>query len=86
VGAAGGGCGAEPPSGAHVFSSECTACHTLSGHESGHVLGGDLARRRMSVAEVESFVRVMPVRQRLSEDQIHAVSRYVAAAQARLAP
>jgi mono/diheme cytochrome c family protein len=68
-------CGGGPSvSGRAVFSRACANCHTLTGHDT-NVDGGDLAVGRLSVREVESFTRIMPVH--LSRDELRAVSRYV---------
>ena len=64
------------PLGKHVFQSRCSACHTLTGHDTS-IDGGDLAIGRMSVAGVESFARIMPVRPRLTSAELHAVAAYV---------
>jgi mono/diheme cytochrome c family protein len=70
------GCGGQSVSGRAVFSRACAGCHTLTGHDT-NVDGGDLGRSRLTVAQIESFTRVMPVR--LTPAQVHAVSAYVAA-------
>ena len=70
------GCG-HGVSGKRVFATRCAGCHTLTGHDTP-VDGGDLAGLHMSVANVESFARVMPVRPRLDHAELHAVAVYVA--------
>jgi mono/diheme cytochrome c family protein len=65
---------ARAPRGEAVFAASCTPCHTLTGHDTP-ARGGDLAIARLSVADVASFVRVMPVR--LSPSQVEAVAAYV---------
>ena len=77
------GCGASHPNGSAVFSSACSRCHTLTGHDTG-APGGDLAVRRMRRSDLESFARVMPVS--LTPAQLRAVAGYVESSQARLAP
>lgn len=69
------GCG-HGVSGKRVFAKHCAGCHTLTGHDTT-VDGGDLGGLRLNIATVESFVRVMPVRPRLTPAEVHAVSVYV---------
>jgi mono/diheme cytochrome c family protein len=69
------GCG-RAPVGRRVFESRCSACHTLTGHDTP-VDGGDLAVGTMSVADVERFARIMPVRPHLTQAEIGAVAAYV---------
>jgi mono/diheme cytochrome c family protein len=57
-----------------VFAAACSSCHTLTGRDS-RAPGGDLAIGRFSVADIESFVRIMPVT--LSPADVHAVAVYV---------
>jgi mono/diheme cytochrome c family protein len=65
---------ASAASAGHVFREACSSCHTLTGRNTS-VSGGDLAMAKLSVADIESFVRVMPVR--LTPAEIAAVSAYV---------
>ncbi len=67
------------PSGAAVFAASCSGCHSLDGRTGGALAGGDLSGYRLTVDEIASFARVMPVHPRLSAAEIRAVSRYVAA-------
>jgi mono/diheme cytochrome c family protein len=70
------GCGATRVArGRHVFATRCAGCHTLTGHDT-NVDGGDLGLGCMTVTQVASFVRVMPVR--LTRRQAADVSLYVA--------
>ena len=69
------GCGGQSVSGRAVFDRACSDCHTLTGHDT-NIDGGDLGANRLTVAQIESFVRVMPVH--LSAAQTRAVARYVA--------
>jgi mono/diheme cytochrome c family protein len=72
------GCGnATRPAGAALFATACGDCHTLTGNESTHPEGGDLLRYDMTVAELVSFTRVMPMPRRLTDSQVQLVSRYV---------
>jgi mono/diheme cytochrome c family protein len=74
-----GGCGAgrgTPERGRTVFVSSCADCHTLTGRDSGRD-NGDLAKPRLSVADLESFAKVMPVRPKLSQADVLAVAQYV---------
>jgi mono/diheme cytochrome c family protein len=59
-----------------IFEKECSSCHTLTGHETS-VDGGDLAIERMSVADIASFARVMPLKHPLSRADARAVALYV---------
>ena len=75
------GCGSDRSSsaaqterGRAIFERSCSGCHTLTGHDTP-ARGGDLATAKLSVADIASFVRVMPVR--LSSDQVAAVAAYV---------
>lgn len=69
------GCGGTAPDGKKVFARACAGCHTLTGHDT-RVPGGDLAMQVLSVADIESFVRVMPGR-RLTPADAAAVAAYV---------
>jgi mono/diheme cytochrome c family protein len=60
--------------GKRVFASACAGCHTLTGHDT-RAPGGDLAIEALTVADIESFVRVMPVR--LTSADADAVAAYV---------
>jgi mono/diheme cytochrome c family protein len=72
------GCGGGTPvsRGHAIFTQQCSSCHTLTGRETD-VDGGDLAIARMSVADLVSFARVMPLRHPLSRTDALAVARYV---------
>lgn len=74
------GCGGGTPvsRGHAIFTQECAACHTLTGHDT-HADGGDLAIAHLSVADIASFTRVMPLRRPLSREDALAVARYVSA-------
>lgn len=65
-----------------VFERDCSSCHTVTGHETT-VDGGDLAISRLSVANLVSFVRVMPLRHSLTRADAVAVARYVRSRAAR---
>lgn len=65
-----------------IFERDCSACHTLTGHETV-IDGGDLAISRMSVADIASFARVMPLSEPLSRADALAVARYVYSRSAR---
>jgi len=69
------GCGGRPL-GKRVFETRCADCHTLTGRDAP-VDGGDLALGSLSVSDVESFARIMPVRPRLTRAELHAVATYV---------
>jgi mono/diheme cytochrome c family protein len=57
-----------------VFADTCAGCHTLTGRDTS-IRGGDLAVVELSVADIESFIRVMPVR--LTRADARAVAAYV---------
>lgn len=78
------GCGrhASPSAGARIFARSCSDCHTLTGHDT-QVDGGDLIPLSASLAQIESFVRAMPLRPRLTPAEIAVVSRYVRSKQPR---
>ncbi|MBV8079254.1 MAG: cytochrome c [Actinobacteria bacterium] len=63
-----------------IFTRDCSSCHTLTGHETA-VAGGDLAVVSMSLADLASFTRAMPVR--LSPGEVRAVAAYVHASMRR---
>src|SRR3954462_10492314 len=79
----GGGQQAQPSlaEGAQVFASSCTGCHTLNPGRGKAPPGGPLAGYRMTTAQLESFVRTMPVPRPLTERELHAVVAFVAHAQ-----
>lgn len=70
------GCGGHAESGRAIFVHDCASCHTIAGRESG-ASGGDLAGLRFDVADIASFVKVMPTRSHLSNADVLAVARYV---------
>jgi mono/diheme cytochrome c family protein len=57
-----------------TFAAACSACHTLTGHNTA-TAGGDLAIADLSTRVIASFIRVMPVH--LSTGEIDDVARYV---------
>ena len=81
------GCGASgaapPPTGRALFAEDCSACHSLSGVESPRRQGGDLLGVHLSSTITLQFTREMPVRRRLNEAELKAVSDYVIAVQRR---
>lgn len=91
IAAAVGGCGSSGDvrhavgrsAGRALFASACSACHSLSGHESPRRQGGDLLRLRVSRAAMLEFVAEMPVRHRLTPRQVSTVSDYVLAVEAQ---
>jgi mono/diheme cytochrome c family protein len=72
--------GSTSQQGKAVFAAACSSCHTLTGRDS-HAPGGDLGIGLFSVADIESFVRIMPVK--LTSAEVHAVAVYVHERQAR---
>src|SRR4051794_2720643 len=67
--------------GARVFASSCSGCHTLTASRGPAPAGGPLAGYRFTTAQLESFVRTMPVPRPLSDRERHAVVAFVAHAQ-----
>jgi mono/diheme cytochrome c family protein len=65
---------APQPQAGTTFDAACSACHTLTGHDTATV-GGDLAIADLSTRVIASFIRVMPVH--LSSAEIGDVARYV---------
>lgn len=59
-----------------VFARSCSACHTLTGHDRV-AIGGDLVHPYMTVADLASFARVMPVTPPLSHSEVTAVAKWV---------
>jgi hypothetical protein len=78
-----GGAGGRPVSGASVFASSCSACHSLIGNESLHRQGGDLLGYGFSRRVLMQYTSEMPVPRPLSAAQQAAVVDYVLAAQRR---
>jgi mono/diheme cytochrome c family protein len=72
------GCGGRGVSerGRAVFVSSCADCHTLTGRDNGRD-NGDLANPLLSVADLASFAKVMPIQPSLSQADALAVAQYV---------
>lgn len=69
-------------SGKEVFSAHCSVCHSLDGHNHPRLQGGDLLGFHASRAQVEQFVREMPVVHRpLTSAELRAVVDYVIASE-----
>jgi mono/diheme cytochrome c family protein len=62
--------------GGAIFARSCAGCHTLTGHDT-NASGGDLRAGRLTVADVASFARVMPVTPPLDAADARAVARFV---------
>jgi mono/diheme cytochrome c family protein len=60
--------------GAALFEQACARCHTLDA-EASTAAGGDLARPVLSIPDLVSFERIMPVK--LTATQLYAVARYL---------
>lgn len=73
----GGGGGSSRPSGKVVFAQECSACHSLTGHNDPRRQGGDLLRFHSSRTQLVQLAAEMPVRHALSQPQLQAVVDYV---------
>ena len=65
--------------GRRIYTQSCSTCHTLTGHDT-HAPGGDLLEADLSVADLASFARTMPIRPPLTAADAYAVARYVHAA------
>lgn len=63
-----------------LFTQSCSGCHTLTGHDT-RATGGDLAIADLDVAEILSFIHVMPVHLTTREAQV--VAGYVHAARSK---
>lgn len=84
--AAASGCGSMQPAttgqarvlarGRVMFARSCSSCHTLVGHEEG-ASGGDLVYPQLTVVEIESFIRAMPVGPTLSRSDVAAIAQWV---------
>ena len=72
----GGGGSARIAQGRQIFASQCSGCHTVTGHEHG-ASGGDLVLAHLQEKDLASFARVMPTKQPLSAAQARAVASYV---------
>jgi mono/diheme cytochrome c family protein len=70
--------GTAKSAGERIFDQSCAHCHTLTGHDTT-ADGGDLALGKLTVADIASFTRVMPVRPPLTAAQTNQVSRYIEA-------
>jgi mono/diheme cytochrome c family protein len=66
----------ELASGHPIYARSCSACHSLTGHDT-HASGGDLVNRNLTVADLASFARTMPIRPRLTAADADAVARYI---------
>ncbi len=62
--------------GRRIYDRSCAACHTLSGHEHG-AAGGDLAVADLTVDDIASFARIMPLTRPLTPTDVTAVARYI---------
>jgi mono/diheme cytochrome c family protein len=62
--------------GSVIFAHSCSGCHTIAGRETG-AEGGDLVNAHLSVADLKSFIVVMPVRRPLSRTDVADVAEFV---------
>jgi mono/diheme cytochrome c family protein len=69
------------PVGQKLFSQACGGCHTLSGRDSPSHQGGDLLHLRLARPVMLQFAAEMPLRHRLSDRQLAAVTDYLLAVQ-----
>jgi mono/diheme cytochrome c family protein len=72
-----------PSSGRQLFATACSACHSLSGHESPRRQGGDLLHLHIPREAMLDFVAEMPVRRPLTPTQERAVAAYVLGVEAQ---
>jgi mono/diheme cytochrome c family protein len=87
IGATGCDRGVAPqPSGAVLFRQDCSACHSLTGHDSPREQGGDLLRLRIAAGAMREFVAEMPVPRALTGAEVRAISRYLLALENRPVP
>ena len=70
------GCGGSHLSGRAIYVQRCAQCHTLNGRDSG-LSGGDLVYPKLDLKTLESFTAAMPVKPKLTQADVEAVSRYV---------
>lgn len=68
--------------GARIFKTSCATCHTLTRHDT-NIEGGDLGLLPGTVAEVESFARIMPVRPPLTSTDAKTVAVYIVGVERR---
>ena len=66
--------------GAELFQRSCAGCHTV-GAPTSKSSGGDLAQTVLSIRDLVSFARIMPVE--LTRDQLDIVARYLHAVEIR---
>ena len=76
VAVAAAGCGGSHLSGRAIYVQRCAQCHTLTGRDTG-VSGGDLVHPSLDLRMLESFTAAMPVKPKLTQADVAAVSRYV---------
>jgi hypothetical protein len=67
---------AEPPSGHGIYTHSCANCHSLTGHDT-HAPGGDILNPNLTITDLASFARTMPVRPPLTTADDEAVARYI---------
>ncbi|MEA2211053.1 MAG: Cytochrome c [Solirubrobacteraceae bacterium] len=70
-------------SGRELFTRDCMACHSLSGHSSAKQQGGDLLGAHLRRPVLVQFTAEMPVKHPLSKADLNAVVDYVLAVQRR---
>lgn len=81
VAGCGGSLAARAESGQAIFSRECGACHSLSGHPSPRQQGGDLLGFRVQRAILLQFAAEMPVPHPLTRVDRNAVVNYILSVQ-----
>ena len=65
-----------PASGERIYTHSCSTCHSLTGHDT-HAPGGDLVNAHLTIADLASFARTMPVKPPLTTADADAVARYI---------
>lgn len=90
VAVAGAGCGSGSSAGASpgraLFAGSCSACHSLTGHDSPARQGGDLLGVHLRRTVALQFAREMPVRRPLTGAELGAIVDYIAGVQRVTAP
>jgi mono/diheme cytochrome c family protein len=67
---------AKSATGGRIYTRSCSTCHSLTGHNT-HAAGGDLVNANLTIADLASFARTMPVRPPLTTADADAVARYI---------
>jgi mono/diheme cytochrome c family protein len=68
-------------SGPALFKANCSACHSLTGHQSPAKQGGDLVVAHLPRAVELQYAQEMPVRRALNRAQLTTIVDYILAVQ-----